>query len=45
MYVVVWSRWGRAAGNESFECPAAALKFFNRIRRMSGVTRAEMKPV
>lgn len=45
MFVVTWNRWGRAAGRETFETREAALKLFNRVRRMSGVTRAELIPV
>jgi hypothetical protein len=45
MYTVTWNRWGRAAGKETFDTRDAALKLFNRVRRMSGVTRAEMNPV
>lgn len=43
MWKVVWTRYGRYAGEEVFDTREQALKFFNRLRNFKGVGSAEMK--
>ena len=45
MFKVIWSRYGRYAGEKVFEDRPSALKFFNAIRGHNGVSRAELKAI
>jgi hypothetical protein len=45
MFKVVWSRYGRHAGEKVFDTRAAALSFFHAIRGHNGVSRAELKAI
>lgn len=45
MFKVIWSRYGRFAGEKVFEDRPSALKFFHAIRGHNGVSRAELKAI